>query len=368
MIFWGVWAIFSGFFHEDVAGAIVNRLGLAYDGWGLYFLLRIFIQSLDDVVALSKIIMILLVPVAFEMLTEAITGKNSFSVFGGVGPESEVRNGAIRAQGPFAHSILAGTVGAVCLPLSFLFWKKNRVWALVGLAATCLIILSSRSSGPMMTAFSVLIGVGTWKIRTHMRLIRRGALCAFIGLAIVMKAPVYYILARIDLTGSSTGYHRAALIESAIAHLSEWWFSGTDYTRAWMASGVGWSEKHTDITNHYLKMGVIGGLPLTILFSAIVVMGFVQVGKTIRALRNSEEQFLSWTLGATLFGHAVTMISISYFDQSVVFLYLPLAAIASVAAVTATRRVQPARSLTEENLGSLVSASPPMTEGWSRRF
>ena len=43
-----------------------------------------------------------------------------------------------------------------------------------------------------------------------------------------------------------------------------------------------------------------------------------------------QEQFLIWCLGSILFSHAATMISVSYFDQSVFFLYLVLAAIGSL--------------------------------------
>ena len=89
-----------------------------------------------------------------------------------------------------------------------------------------------------------------------------------------MKAPAYYLLARIDLTGSSTSWHRAALIDMALGHLSEWWAFGTDHTRHWMPYGVPWSDNHSDITNYYISMGVNGGLPLMLLFIAILAKAF----------------------------------------------------------------------------------------------
>jgi hypothetical protein len=139
-------------------------------------------------------------------------------------------------------------------------------------------------------------------------------------------------LARIDLTGSSTSYYRAALINSAISHLNEWWLGGTDYTRHWMPTGAAWSPDQADITNHYIKMGVVGGLPLMLLFVGILAVGFASVGKALSSNKNApvEQQFLIWTLGSILFAHVATMVSVSYFDQSVVFLYLVLAAIGSI--------------------------------------
>lgn len=331
MIVWGCCAVCSSCFHKDFSAALVFRLGLAYDSLGLYFLLRVFIQDADNILVLCRIVIIALVPVAIEMISETVTGRNAFAFLGGVPDVSEIRNGNVRAQGPFAHSILAGTVGAVCLPMAILFWKKNRNLAFLGLITTVTIVIASRSSGPIMTAAFAIFGLGLWKMRSHMRLIRWSAVFAIVALNVVMNAPIYYLLARIDFTGASTSWYRAALIESAFQHLGEWWLGGTDYTRHWMPTGALWNVDQADITNHYIKMGVLGGLPLMMLFISVLIAGFISVGRALRLKENQpEEQFLVWTLGAILFAHAATMVSVSYFDQSIVFLYLVLAAIGSV--------------------------------------
>ena len=138
LVLWGACAIFSSVFHDDFSASLINRLGLVYETLGLYFLLRIFIQDTDDIVTVCKIVIILLIPIACEMLLEAITGRNSFSFLGGVSPYCEIRGGKIRAQGPFAGSIPAGTVGAVCLPMALLLWKKNRTARSGRLGGDCL--------------------------------------------------------------------------------------------------------------------------------------------------------------------------------------------------------------------------------------
>jgi hypothetical protein len=335
MLAWGAWALVSSGFHKDVASTLVSHLGLAYNALGLYFLLRVFISGAEGVWSVARILLILLVPVALEMVLERLTGRNRFSVFGGVEEMCEVRGGKIRANGPFLHSILAGTVGAVCLPLAVLFWHRNRKLCLLGVLATGLIVVSSSSSGPILTMLFVSIALAFWRFRERMRLVRWVALLSVLALNMVMSAPVYYLLGRIDLTGNSTGFYRAALIESTAKHFNEWWLGGTDYTRHWMASGVPWSPDQADITNYYIRMGVDGGLPLMLLFIYILVVAFRLVGT---ALSNSqgqpfEQQFMIWTLGAILFGHAATWMSVSYFDQTVVFLYLILAAIGAVSAL-----------------------------------
>jgi hypothetical protein len=200
---------------------------------------------------------------------------------------------------------------------------------MVGIVSCLAIIVASASSGPVMSAIFALLAIMMWRYRDYMKTIRWLAVFMYAVLEVTMKVPAYYILARIDISGGSTGWHRARLIESSIEHLNEWWLTGTDYTRHWMPTGVSWSPNHADITNHYIQMGVIGGLPSTLLFMASLYMGFTFVGQMLRSqpVPKKEHLFFFWTMGASLFAHATTAISVSYFDQSFVFLYLTLAAI-----------------------------------------
>jgi hypothetical protein len=331
MILWGLCAVWSSLFHNDFGSSLVYRLGMLYDGLGVYLLFRVFVQGAEGMFLIARIVIIALIPVAIEMIYECATGTNAFSWLGGIDAESEVRDGRIRAQGPFSHAILAGTVGAVSWPLLLPLWKRNRKLAVLGLLVPVTMVMASRSSGPIMTCLVILIGLCAWKVKHNIHLIRWGALGAILALNILMEAPVYYLLARIDLTGSSTGWHRAELIHAALTHLDEWWFSGTDYTRHWIAYGVGWSKNHVDITNHYVKMGVIGGLPLLLAFVGVLICAFNSLGKVLRAGNGTcfEQQFMTWTLGAILLGHAATFLSISYFDQSMVFFLMLLACIGS---------------------------------------
>ena len=342
MIWWAVVAAITSLFHNNPGSNLISMLGLSYDCVGLYFLMRVFIQSKEDLVRISKALLLLLIPLALEMTHEKITGHNSFSIFGYVTEMATVRGGKIRAQGPFAHSILAGTVGAVCMPLTLLIWKESPKLALLGLGTTGVMILTSASSGPILAAAGIVGALVMWRFRSKLRLMLWGFVAMLFVLNFIMNDPVYYLLARIDLTGKSTGWHRAALIDAAVKHVDEWWFAGTDYTRHWMPTGVYWTQNHTDITNHYLKMGVWGGLPLMFVFIYIMAVGFTSVGKALDLCPNAppRDRFHIWLLGAILFGHAVSFMSVSYFDQTVVFFYLSLAMIGSIYSVTAARSTQ----------------------------
>jgi len=328
MVIWAAAALSSSLLHDDIGATLVNRSGLVFTTCGTYFMFRAFCRSADDVIAICRIVAIILIPIAIAMGYERLTGINTFSAFGGV-PMPEIRGGSFRARGPFGHSILAGTVGAVSLPLMAPLWKQYRGTSIAGLLACFAMIFSSSSSGPIMSAAFSLAALLMWPLRYHMRFVRWMVVFFYIAMDMIMKAPAYYLLARIDLTGSSTSWHRAALIETAIDHWSEWWLAGTDFTRHWMPYGVPWSGNHIDITNHYLRMGVDGGLPLMLLFIWVLAKGFSMVGQTLRQSDNAQSQpsFVVWALGAALFSHAATFMSVSYFDQSVVFFYLTLATI-----------------------------------------
>lgn len=327
---WAVWALLSAIGRSDPGEALVFRLGVVYNYVGLYLLFRAFLKSFGDLAASGVLTAVLLIPVSAEMVHETLTGRNLFSYLGGVPATPAVRNGEYRAQGPFRHSILAGTVGGVMFPWMVGLATMGQRAGILGAGACVIMVLASRSSGPAGSLGASILALVIWRWRRHLGRIRQAAVIGYIALDLVMKAPAYYLIARVDIAGGSTGWHRARLIESAIQHLDEWWLVGTDYTRHWMPTGVSWSPDHTDITNHYIKMGVWAGLPLLVLFVLILRQGFRNIG-TDTVSPNDRQAFFAWSVGASLFSHAVSCIGVSYFDQSFLFLCLVLASTVAIA-------------------------------------
>ena len=89
------------------------RLGLGPGEVGAYILCRIFIQSNADVRWLFKALSVALVPLAVLMLLEKATLYNFFSIMGGA-ETVMIRDGHVRAAGPFGHPILAMEARPVC--------------------------------------------------------------------------------------------------------------------------------------------------------------------------------------------------------------------------------------------------------------
>jgi len=326
MLLWSACLIVTVAFHRDPASQLITRLGNALDAGGLYLLFRVFCPTREDIVRIARMIPLLLLPLAILMLVEKATLYNVFSAFGGIDSTPVVRGGKVRAQGPFDVSILAGTVAAGCIPLILGLWWTDRKRVFIGLAGALGMIYACTSSGPILTAAWGIGALMLWPWRGRLWMFRWTAVAVYLALEVVMNDPPYFLMARIDLTGSSTGWHRAEIIKSAFAHFSEWWMAGTDRTIHWMPYGIPWSPDHTDITNQYLNMGVLGGMPLMLLFIAVMVKAFSMVGNGLKdRTAPVEHQWIVWALGASLFSHAVTFFSISYYDQSMVFLYMNLA-------------------------------------------
>ena len=268
------------------------------------------------------------------MLVEKSSGLNPFASLGGVPVMSEVRRGVIRCQGPFGHSILAGTFGASLIPMFVSLLasdRRNRALGLIGLVASGLITVASGSSGPVIAGMAGGLAIAMWPLRNHMRAIRWGFLGVLVILQMVMKAPVWFLMARVSVFDASTGFHRAILLDGAINHISGWWLLGTKSTLDWADPDQGLF----DVTNQYLIEAADGGLLTMILFIAIIAFCFQGVGRSVRNAALTEPrrtQFCIWAIGAALFAHTVNYMSVSYFDQNIVNWYLLLAMIGTLTA------------------------------------
>jgi hypothetical protein len=308
--------------------AFVNRLGFALDSLGTYFFLRLLFE--DDMVVdrAIQVLAVVCALVALSMVNEQATGRNLFSVFGGVPEFTNVREGALRSQGPFAHAILAGVFGATTVALFIRLWwlRHSRAFAVLGLISSAIIMLTSKSSTPLAAGLGAVGVLCMWPLRDRMRLLRWGIVCTLIGLHIVMKAPVWSLVGRFGAIGGSSGYHRYILIDNFIRRFSEWWLFGVRETSHW-------GYDMWDVSNQYVATGVSGGLVTFVLFLAVIVYCFKGLGRARKEAEVAGDRARAlgfWALGAALFANLVAFFGITYFDQSQIAWYALLAMIAAL--------------------------------------
>jgi hypothetical protein len=330
ILIWVCLVILSAFFrHPKFVNPFTQRLSLIYDILGAYLYARAFVRSQEDFVRMLKCLAWTVVPLAGLIAVEKFAQTNIYYQMADIQMGVAIREGRVRASGSFSHPILMGTFGATCFLLLMGLLRIDKKVLKWGGAACLAIVYCSASSGPIMTLGSGLMVMFLWRYRESVGWIRRVALFTIAVLHIVMQAPVWYLMARIDLAGGSTGWHRAELITAAVNHLGEWWFMGTDVTRHWMPYGVEWNAEHIDITNHYIYLGVVGGIFVVAAFVMIILKAFEALGRKMLVLRKAKDpsEFLLWCVGSVLFAHSFTFISISYFDQSNVQLCMILGSI-----------------------------------------
>jgi hypothetical protein len=311
--------------------AFTYRVGSMYDVIGLYFVFRWLIRDWDDVHRVVLAICVIAVPVAAFFLVEKSTQRNMFAVFGGVAEFTWIRNGRLRCQGAFAHAILAGCFWAALMPLmAAQLWRGSlaRILGAIGLASGLIVVICCSSSTPLSAVILGVFGCGMFFVRRWMRWVCAGTVLLLIILHMVMIAPVWHLIARIDLVGGSTGWHRFHLIDQAIRRFDEWAVLGTTSTNHW-------GEGLFDVTNQYVLEGVRGGFLTLVIFVAIIWVSYRNVGVLWRRAQPSlPGQIAAWSLGVGLFVHTTSFIAVSYFGLQVDMVwYLNLAMIASLASV-----------------------------------
>jgi hypothetical protein len=311
-------------------GAIVNQVGFLIDALGGYFVLRSLIREEHDVQTLVKIFAVVAVVSALGMIHEKVTGRNLFALLGGIRSTPEIRYGNLRAQASFAISIAAGTFGATTFPLFVWLWSsaKSRVLAFAAAVAATVMVFACASSTPVVAWAGAIGAMFLWPIRRKMRWLRWAMVAALVALSFVMKAPVWFLIARTDPVGGSGGYDRALLIDNFIRHFSSWWLIGTH-------DNVNWGWDMWDQCNQFVTEGETGGLIALACFIAMIVVCFKLVGKARRQVEgNRLAEWSYWLLGATMFAQILAFMGLDYFDQSMFVWYALLVAIPVAAAAS----------------------------------
>ena len=363
VMLFAVFTALDGILLWKETGAVVYQLGNLYSTLGIYLLLRSLVCDLEDVKRLLRTLACVAAVVAAIMICEQLTGKNPYyAALGGARASAYesvmLRDNHLRATGCFAHPILAGTFGGITLPLFMGLWwvdKKDRKYAALGAAAALVMPFAASSSTALFGFVGGLIGLALWPLRRRMRIIRWGIVVVLVSLHLAMKAPVWHLISRVDLSGGSSSYHRYELVNNCILHFRDWWLVGTKDYASW-----GWDM--WDLSNQYVGTADTAGLIPLLSFLAMIVFGFKYLGIARRTAKADRKQELFiWALGASLFANVVAFFGIGYFDQTIVAWYALLAMIH--AAATSVRKARRERANQEpKDQGSAPSLDRDQAE------
>jgi hypothetical protein len=309
-------------------GAIIYQAGFLIDSIGGFLFVRFLIRNEEDILRVIKIFAALTVIFAITMSVEKFRGLNIFGYLGIVSVIPGSREGSIRAAGAFAHPILAGVFGVAVMPL---FWwlrqsGKAKVAGLLGLCGSMGMMVMSASSTPLMSFVAAIIAGFAFPFRNKMRTVRWAVVIILIALHLVMKAPVWMLIARVDVVAGSSGYHRAMLVDQCIRHFTDWWLIGTTAAGSW-----GWDI--WDSSNQFVQEAESGGLITFILFIMIISRSFRKIGTARKLVEDDpqHERFM-WCLSVTLFTTCVCFFGVSFFDHTKIMWFAFLAIITAATA------------------------------------
>ncbi len=311
--------------------ALIHNLGDFLDALGGYLVVRFLIP---DGAAIRRTIKALAAICAIQgacMINEQITRLNVFGYLGGISLAVTVRDGKIRSGGVMG-CIGAGVFAGVLIPLFLWLWTegKSRMAAGAGLAGATAMVITSNSSTSWMALGGSLLGLAFWPLRKQMRFVRWGFALILVALHLVMKAPVWALIARVDLTGSSSSWHRFFLVDATIRHFSDWWLLGYKYYNLW-----GWDM--WDTCNQFVDVALKGGLLTLVCYCAILSRSFGAIGTARKHVNGDRAQeWLLWCLGADLCANVVASFGINY-SAPLLMSLLPLLACISVASFEARR-------------------------------
>lgn len=346
--------------------ALVKNLGEFLDALGGYSVIRFLIPDGEAIRrAVKGFAAVCAIQGAF-MINEQITHQNVFGLLGGMPIAATIRDGHIRSQGVMG-CIYAGVFAGILIPLFVWLWTEGeaRVSAFAGLAGAMAIVITSYSSTSWLACAGSLAGLAFWPVRKRMRLFRWGFALVLVTLHLVMHGPVWSLIARMDLTGSSSGYHRYYLVDKLIQHFSDWWLLGFRNYNDW-----GWDM--WDTCNQFVDVALKGGLLTLILYILILKRSFGAVGNARKLVSGDRKQeWFLWCLGSALFANVVAAFGINYMAQLLMLLF-PLLACISVATFEVQQAMtQGAETSNSEELAlapSPAGASLPLSEAQKNRF
>jgi hypothetical protein len=309
----------------------ITRIGNLYDAVLGYYVLRCLIRNADDFYNVLLRAVWILVPFAVALSYECVTKRNFFHIFNGIDEYSWIRQGHVRAQGPFRNPITCGAFGATFAMLYASLWfaKQRSKTILLGLIASGIIVWASHSSGPFLGVALGITALIFWRVRRYTKAALITMVVSLVLLNFAMKVPVWFLIGRISNITGGGGYHRALLIDQAVNHVGQWWLAGTSDTGDWFQYQLELNEK-ADITNYYVAAAVDAGTLGLIFAVTLTIACFKQISRAYAAQEQPRAQKLLWGLGATMIATIGILFSVTYMDQQQILWFFLLASIAAL--------------------------------------
>ncbi len=337
VVLWSISAAICACLEWRQMGEVVRQAGGLLDTLGGFLVVRFLISDGETMRRAFKTLAAICTVFAITMVIEQAKHVNVFGFLGGISTEVAVRNGQFRSGATLGY-LYAGAFAGVLIPLFVWLWAKerSRIAACAGLVGATVMVITSHSSTSLLALAGSFVGLAFWPLRNRMRIIRWGLVCTLVALHMVMKAPVWALIQRIDLTGSSSGSQRFLLVDMTIRHFTDWWLIGTK-------AYVDWGFGTWDLCNQFVAVALTGGLLPLIFYIAIFQRSFSELGTARKSvLEDRDQEWFLWCLGSSLFATVVAHFGINYMAQLIMDFFVLVVSIVIATFEVRQSALQPA--------------------------
>jgi hypothetical protein len=327
--------VLAGATTTPVMSFLEYQAGLAFDVLLPYFAARMILTSKEKYLLLLKSIIIMAIPLAIVGFYQCVTGDNPVGFLSkykawDIGREyvPVARHGFFRANVTFSHSILFGLffamLGPVCIGL-LPHMKRNKLIYTIGIGLMGVGMVSSVSSGPLLTAVFAIMFISLWRWRKYWKSAIAIVILTCALVEIISNRHFYAVIDRVALA-SSASWYRARLLEVALFEggMSGHWVTGYGFT------SPGWGSKidgrsYSDVTNHYLiilcRYGLVGLVP----FLTLIGVAIKRIILAYKICDAEQDRWLVWCLSGGLLGVLGGMYGVMLNGQAQTFFFIILA-------------------------------------------
>ncbi len=306
---WITWNSIAGVILWASIGMLIYKLGVLVDYLVAFIVLRAYVTNVEDVRRMVRSILWCTIVLAPAVAFELVFHKNAFFMLGR--DFVLYRDGEIRCTASFSHPILLGSFAASVMPLalySYINSSDGRLFSVLSVISSLYITYATASSGPVMALGA---GVACYYMFVYRRFTKHffySVVALASVLHVIMSAPVWHLISRINLTGSSTGYHRFYLIDKTVENFTEWALVGVRGVAHW---GIHWG----DVTSMYVAQAVDGGIGTLGLFVWLLIEVQRRFLRASLLYSQKAEQLISWGLYSAMITHILSFLSVGYFGQ-----------------------------------------------------
>lgn len=318
------WGVVSLIMNHGMGGGIEKSGIFAIEVMGGYFLAKNAIANADQLIAVYKrlllMVVLFMIPSVFEMLTgikvvhnlaEAMTGNKE------LGPalytEDYVRMGMTRATGAHAHPILNGVICVTAMPIAVYLYleRKNfkRFFAVLSVFAS---VFSALSSAPLLVLavdmMLVAYVITKKKLKENIRYLVYLVIAAAVLIEVVSNRGIVKIIIHTATFNPHTGTHRLLIIEHLKDDIMRSPFFGSGIGARWTAPF--WMGQSID--NFWWAIAFMYGIPYALMIAAV---GFISLHRIQVSPIPQKSDNLAYAMKALILGLMVLGLTVHLFDR-----------------------------------------------------